>query len=112
VTTTLTLTPSDKRGKQILDDLEAESFPPFRWNLNTGARSYAFVLGQEHQVEATGPIPATYRAEQEPPCSRTRAAPNAELDRPVRDRLVTRGPPVDAGGQAGFTPCGGHKIRR
>ena len=38
--TTLTLTPSDERGTEILDELEAKSVPPFRWNLSTGVRSY------------------------------------------------------------------------
>jgi len=40
VSTTLTLTPLNDRGAKILDELEADSVPPFRWNLSTGARSY------------------------------------------------------------------------
>ena len=30
----------DERGTEILDELEADSVPPFRWSLDTGARSY------------------------------------------------------------------------
>ena len=40
MSTTLTLTPLDDRGREILDRLEASAIPPFRWNEYTGARSY------------------------------------------------------------------------
>jgi hypothetical protein len=36
VTTTLTLTPLDARGREILDQLEASTTPAFRWNDRTG----------------------------------------------------------------------------
>ena len=40
VSTTLTLTPLDDRGREILDRLEASTTPPFRWYDRPGARSY------------------------------------------------------------------------
>jgi hypothetical protein len=40
VSTTLALTPLDDRGREILDQLEADATPPFRWSERTGARSY------------------------------------------------------------------------
>ena len=40
MSTTLTLTPLDDRGREILDQLEADAPPPFRWSERTGARSY------------------------------------------------------------------------
>ena len=40
VSTTLTLTPLDDRGREILDQLEASTTLPFRLNDRTGARSY------------------------------------------------------------------------
>ncbi len=40
VSTTLTLTPLDGRGREILDRLETSSTLPFRLNDLTGARSY------------------------------------------------------------------------
>ena len=40
MSTTLTFTPFDDRGREILDRLEQTSTPPFRTNLGTGARSY------------------------------------------------------------------------
>jgi hypothetical protein len=40
VTTTATFTPRDDRGVELLDELEREAPPAFRWNLSTGARSY------------------------------------------------------------------------
>jgi hypothetical protein len=40
VSTTLTLTPLDDRGREILDRLEASATPAFRWSDRTGARSY------------------------------------------------------------------------
>jgi hypothetical protein len=40
MSTTLTLTPLDDRGTEILDELEAVATPPFRWCSRTGARSY------------------------------------------------------------------------
>ena len=40
VSTTLTLTPLDGRGREILDQLEAGTTPPFRLYDRTGARSY------------------------------------------------------------------------
>ena len=40
MSTTLTLTPRDDRGREILDQLEASSTPPFRTSERTGERSY------------------------------------------------------------------------
>ena len=40
MSTTLTLTPRDDRGREILDQLEAGSMAPFRWSERTGERSY------------------------------------------------------------------------
>ena len=40
MSTTLSVTPLDDRGREILDRLEASATPPFRWNDRTGARSY------------------------------------------------------------------------
>ena len=40
MSTTLTLTPLDDRGREILDQLEADSPMPFRWSERTGERSY------------------------------------------------------------------------
>ncbi len=40
MSTTVTLTPLDDRGREILDELEAIATPPFRWSDRTGARSY------------------------------------------------------------------------
>jgi hypothetical protein len=45
MSTTPTLTPLDDRGREILDQLEADATPPFRWSERTGARSY-WVNGQ------------------------------------------------------------------
>ena len=39
VSTTVTLTPLTDRGREILDQLEAEATPAFRWSERTGARS-------------------------------------------------------------------------
>jgi hypothetical protein len=36
----MTLTPLDDRGTAILDELETDAPPPFRWDLKTGARPY------------------------------------------------------------------------
>lgn len=40
MSTTLTIVPLDDRGVELLDRLEVEATPPFRWDLDTGARSY------------------------------------------------------------------------
>jgi hypothetical protein len=40
VSTTLTLTPLNDRGRELLDQLDASATPPFRYNDRTGARSY------------------------------------------------------------------------
>jgi hypothetical protein len=40
VSTTVTFTPLDDRGREILDQLEARTTPAFRWSDRTGARSY------------------------------------------------------------------------
>jgi hypothetical protein len=40
MSTTLTLTPLDDRGTEILDQLKAASIPPFQWDGRTGARCY------------------------------------------------------------------------
>ena len=55
VPTTLTLTPLDDRGREILDQIEASAIPPFRWNDRTGARSY--------WTKAQGAPPGGYDAE-------------------------------------------------
>ena len=40
VSTTVTLSRRDDRGREILDRLEPSAIPPFRWSDWTGARSY------------------------------------------------------------------------
>ena len=40
-TTTVTIRPLDERGIEILDALDANTTPAFRWNLTTGQRSYS-----------------------------------------------------------------------
>ena len=40
MSTTLTLTPLDDRGREILDEREAGGPMPFRWIERTGERSY------------------------------------------------------------------------
>ena len=40
MSTTVTFTPLDDRGREIIDQLEASATPPFRHNDRTGARSY------------------------------------------------------------------------
>ena len=55
MSTTLTLTPLDDRGREILDRLEAVTTPPFRWDDRTGARSY--------WISADGAPPDGYEAE-------------------------------------------------
>ena len=40
VSTTVTLIPLDNLGRRILDRLDANTVPPYRWNHKTGARSY------------------------------------------------------------------------
>ena len=53
VSTTLTLTPPDDRGREILVQLEAGT-TPFRWSDRTGARSY--------WINAQGAPPDGYEA--------------------------------------------------
>jgi hypothetical protein len=53
-TTTVTFTPLDDRGGEILDRLEAEATPPFHWDGRTGARSY--------WINAQGAPPDGYEA--------------------------------------------------
>jgi hypothetical protein len=54
MSTTLTLTPRDDCGREILDQFEADATPPFRWSERTGARSY--------WINAQGAPPDGYEA--------------------------------------------------
>jgi hypothetical protein len=40
MSTEATFAPTDERGSEILDAMEAESISPFRWHIETDARSY------------------------------------------------------------------------
>jgi hypothetical protein len=54
VSTSLTLTPLDERGTELLDELERAHTPPFLWDDRTGARSY-WINAQARRKMATTP---------------------------------------------------------
>ena len=95
VSTTVTLTPRDNRGREILDQLEASSIPPFRYNDRTGARSY-WTNAQEAPTggyeAGSGPAGAGLARSPEPNAglTRPRRSGRAATLRPTTDDLSAR----------------------